>query len=286
MPVPLATTFTIIVRMSVAVFSEIGWPYGSGSNSRMMRPCGSRICVTNRGVIITPRFAMADATSAICNGLARSLSCPIAEMRDERVVPLEVARGREPSGRERDRRTGSSAPGTRSPRADRSGRSRTRAPAPRARPAPSCSPTSPKITLHEFVNAVSERGGRAARAGLAAEVLDRGVGERQVELVRVRPHAVQAVAVLERGRRRDHLERRPRREQLVVRAGEQRRARVGVQSFPRGADLLEVLRRQLVRIERRVRDHRQDVAVARIHRHDRPGLGAERARPPRVAGAR
>ena len=46
----------------------------------MTRPCGSRICVTNLGVIITPRFAMADATSAICSGFARSLSCPIAEI--------------------------------------------------------------------------------------------------------------------------------------------------------------------------------------------------------------
>ena len=194
---------------------------------------------------------------------------------DERVVPLEVARDREAPGRERDR--------------ERDRRLQTlgllgrigRAEAVRVRLLRERVRSELQSDLAEdHVARVGERGeergGRAAGAGPPAEVLDRAVGERQVELVRVRPHAVQAVTGLERRRRGDHLERRPRGEQLVVRAGKQRGLGIGVEALPRGADLLEVLRRQLVRIERGVRDHRQDVTAARVHRHHRARLRAQR----------
>ena len=57
----------------------MGSPKTWGGNERTTRPCGSRICVTSRGCISVPPLAIAEATKAICIGLARSLSRPIAE---------------------------------------------------------------------------------------------------------------------------------------------------------------------------------------------------------------
>ena len=93
-------------------------------------------------------------TAPSATGWPGSLSCPIAEMATSGSFPLEVARVREPSGRERhrerDRRLqapvsiGGSV-GQKPYACDCS----------ESTSGPSCRPTSPKITLHEFVNAVS-----------------------------------------------------------------------------------------------------------------------------------
>ena len=65
-------------------------------------------------------------------------------------------------------------------------------------------------------------------------------------------------------------------ETVVVRPGEQWRRRVGVQPLPRSLGRCRILRRQLVRIEGRVRNEDLDVAGAWIERHDRAGVRAER----------
>src|SRR5512132_3635065 len=64
---------------------------------------------------------------------------------------------------------------------------------------------------------VGERDLRATRTRRPAEVLDRRVGQREVELVRVGPQALRPEPVLERRRRAYELERRAGWKQLVAR---------------------------------------------------------------------
>ena len=94
-------------------------------------------------------------------------------------------------------------------------------------------------------------------------------------------------ALLERGHRGDRLERRAGRIGRGDRAVEQRRAEL------LGAELVVALLRdrlgELVGVEARVGAEREDLAVARVHRHERARLGAVLGRrldaaPERVVG--
>ena len=98
----------------------------------------------------------------------------------------------------------------------------------------------------------------------------------RLEVVGVLPGLLGRPVVVERGARRDRLERRARQVEVLEGVRHERLRRVGDQGLPRLLDLRVGAGRQAVRVIARVGVHREDVAGRRVDRDDRALVGAER----------